>query len=65
VKPEQGKPIAHKDRKTMKRAKKEMLADLSVFQQVLAHPEYANDPFKTISTHIENKMLIEAMRANQ
>ena len=55
----------HKDRKTMKRAKKEMMADLSVFQQVLAHPEYAKDPFKTISTHVENKMLLEAMRTNQ
>jgi Ribosome biogenesis protein SLX9 len=45
--------------------KKEMMSDLSVFQQVLAHPEYTKDPFKTISTHIENKMLLEAMQTNQ
>jgi hypothetical protein len=37
-----------KDRRTMKKVQKEMLTDLSVFQQVLKHPEYAKDPFKTI-----------------
>lgn len=56
-----------KPRNAMKSAKRqaEMMRDLSVFSQVRRHPEYVKDPFKTISTHIENKMLLEAMRAGQ
>jgi hypothetical protein len=50
------------ERRTMKKAKKEMLDDLAAFQQVLAHPDYAKNPFQTISTHIENKMLLEALQ---
>ena len=44
-----------------KQVKEQMLKDMSIFQQVLAHPEYNKNPLNTISTHIENKMLMEAM----
>ena len=44
-----------------KKVKEKMLKDLSIFQQVLEHPQYNENPFNTISTHIENKMLLEAM----
>ena len=44
-----------------KQVKDQMLKDMSIFQQVLAHPEYNKNPLNTISTHIENKMLMEAM----
>ena len=43
-----------------KQVKNQMLKDMSIFQQVLAHPEYNKNPLNTISTHIENKMLMEA-----
>ena len=43
-----------------KHVKDQMLKDMSIFQQVLAHPEYNKNPLNTISTHIENKMLMEA-----
>ena len=43
-----------------KQVKDQMLKDMSIFQQVLAHPEYNKNPLNTISTHIENKMLMEA-----
>ena len=33
---------------------------MSIFNQVNSHQQYKQDPFGTISTHIENKMLIEA-----
>lgn len=46
-----------------KKLQAQMQKDLSIFQQVLAHPEYDKDPFNTITTHIENKMLLEAMNA--
>jgi len=45
-----------------KKLQAQMQKDLSIFSQVLAHPEYAKDPFNTITTHIENKMLMEAMQ---
>lgn len=44
-----------------KKKQNQMQRDLSIFQQVLAHPEYVQNPFNTISTHIENKMIMEAM----
>ena len=34
---------------------------MSVFKQVNSHEQYIKNPFETISTHIENKMLIESM----
>merc|ERR1712008_418605 len=44
------------------KAKKQPLKAKPVKQkQVLAHPEYNKNPLNTISTHIENKMLMEAM----
>ena len=42
------------------KVKQQMLNDLAIFQQVMKHPQYAKDPFQTISTHVENKMLLEA-----
>ena len=45
-----------------KKVQEKMLKDMNVFSQVLQHPQYVSDPFKTISTHIENKMLLEAMQ---
>lgn len=48
-----------------KKLQAQMQKDLSIFQQVLAHPEYDKDPFNTITTHIENKMLLEAMNKNE
>ena len=44
-----------------KKKQSQMQRDLSIFQQVLAHPEYVQNPFNTISTHIENKMIMESM----
>ena len=44
-----------------KKVQKQMLNDLAIFQQVMKHPQYSKNPFDTISTHIENKMLQEAM----
>jgi len=45
----------------MKRVQKEMLTDLSVFQQVLKHPEYAKDPFKTIRFSILSIVFFEPL----
>ena len=42
------------------KVKQQMLNDLAIFQQVMKHPQYTKDPFQTISTHVENKMLMEA-----
>lgn len=57
------KNVKPKSRGTLKlaKAKAQMDKDLSIFQQVLKHPQYSSDPFNTITTHIENKMLMEAM----
>ena len=46
-----------------KKVQKQMLNDLAIFQQVMKHPQYSKNPFDTISTHIENKMLQEAMES--
>ncbi|CAH1790233.1 unnamed protein product [Owenia fusiformis] len=35
--------------------KKEALADIRLFQQVLKHPKYKESPFHTISEHLHNK----------
>ena len=48
-----------------KKVKSTFLEGISVFNQVNSHKQYVNDPFGTISTHIENKMLIEAMKTEQ
>ena len=53
--PSKGKPVKQKQ------LQDKMMKDLSIFNQVLAHPEYNKSPLDTISTHIENKMLMEAM----
>merc|ERR1712014_325086 len=45
-----------------KKVQQQFLANLSVFNQVNKHPEYRSNPFKTISTHIENKMILEKMQ---
>ena len=44
-----------------KKIKEQMMKDIAIFQQVTKHPVYSSDPFNTISTHIQNKMLLEAM----
>ena len=44
-----------------KQLQDQMLKDMSIFEQVLNHPQFKKDPFETITTHIENKMLMEAM----
>ncbi len=44
-----------------KKVQDQMLKDMAIFNQVISHPQYSSDPFNTISTHIENKMLMEAM----
>lgn len=54
-KPSKEKPVKQKQ------VKEKMLKDLSIFQQVLSHPQFNKNPFDTISTHVENKMLLEAM----
>ena len=46
-----------------KKVKASFMEGMSVFNQVTSHSEYVKDPFGTISTHIENKMLMEAMNA--
>lgn len=38
-----------------------MMENLSIFKQVLKHPEYVKNPFQTITTHIENKVLLESI----
>jgi hypothetical protein len=43
----------------------QMMKDLAIFEQVVKHPQYAKNPFATITTHIENKMLLEAMEADE
>ena len=43
-----------------KKVKEQIMKDLAIFQQVLKHPQYNQDPLGTISTHIENKMLLES-----
>lgn len=47
-----------------KKVKASFMEGMSVFNQVNSHKQYIQDPFSTISTHIENKMLIEAMKTN-
>jgi len=44
-----------------KKVKASFMEGMSVFKQVNSHEQYIKNPFETISTHIENKMLIEAM----
>ena len=48
-----------------KQLQDQMLKDMSIFQQVLKHPQYKENPFETITTHIENKMLMEAMDSEE
>lgn len=43
-----------------KKVKASFMEGMSIFNQVNSHQQYKQDPFGTISTHIENKMLIEA-----
>ena len=46
-----------------KRVKASLMNGISMFSQVMSHPQYVKDAFGTISTHIENKMLAEAIDA--
>merc|ERR1711997_83089 len=43
-----------------KKQKERFMSDFALFNQVRKHEEYVKDPFNTISTHIQNKMLAEA-----
>ena len=43
-----------------KKAKAQFMKNMTLFNQINNHPEYVKNPFKTISTHIENKMLLES-----
>jgi len=45
-----------------KKVKASFMEGMSVFKQVNSHEQYIKNPFGTISTHIENKMLIESMQ---
>lgn len=45
-----------------KKVKASFMEGMSVFKQVNSHEQYLKNPFGTISTHIENKMLIESMQ---
>ena len=63
---EGNKPEAKKKRKvgkgTLKEKKRmqEMKQNIQFFNQVKKHPDFVKDPFAAISTHIQNKMLMEA-----
>ena len=43
-----------------KKRKDQFMADIALFKEVAKHPQYVEDPFQTITTHIQNKMLMEA-----
>lgn len=51
------KPMKQKARKA------QFQRDLQIFSQVKKHPEFLKDPMAIISTHIENKMLLEASKS--
>jgi len=44
-----------------KKAQQNFLKNISIFNQVNKHPDYIKNPLQTISTHIENKMILESM----
>lgn len=44
-----------------KKAQQNFLKNMSIFNQVNKHPDYVKNPLQTISTHIENKMILESM----
>lgn len=45
-----------------KKAQDQLLRGIAMFNQISGHPEYKGDPFRTISSHIENKVLLESAR---
>jgi len=55
----------NKGTQKQRKVKETFMQNLSVFNQVNAHPDYRSNPFKTISTHIENKMILESMQKQQ
>lgn len=59
------KPKKQGNKASLKKRQKTFMQNISVFKQVNKHPEYSKNPFKTISTHIENKMLLEAMQGDE
>lgn len=48
-----------------KKAKQDFLKNISIFNQVNKHPDYVKNPLLTISTHIENKMILESIQCSQ
>ncbi|OWF35894.1 ribosome biogenesis protein slx9-like [Mizuhopecten yessoensis] len=42
-----------------KQRKKQMMNDISLFKQVLAHPSFIENPTDTIKEHLQNKLLQE------
>jgi len=43
-----------------KKRKNQFMADIALLKEVSKHPQFVQDPFQTITTHIQNKMLMEA-----
>lgn len=56
------KPKKAKGTLKQKKAQQNFLKNVSIFNQVNKHPEYVKNPLQTISTHIENKMILESMQ---
>ena len=58
---EKKKRSADKERATKKERarKREFMRDIAVMAQVRKHPEFVKSPMETISTHIQNSILLE------
>ena len=41
------------------------MRDIAVMAQVRKHPEFAKSPMETISTHIQNSMLLEHQKRDE
>ena len=41
------------------------MRDIAVMAQVRKHPEFAKSPMETISTHIQNSMLLEQQKRDE
>jgi hypothetical protein len=51
--------------KKEKKRKQEFMRDIAIMAQVKKHPQFARNPFETISTHIENSMILEQTKRDE
>lgn len=58
-KPSDKKETSTKSIPKEKQRRKQMMNDISIFKQVLAHPSYVENPTDTIKEHLQNKLLQE------